>query len=114
MRVVPNIGRSWPDEKRRQCEAGMTESNSARFVVSGRVQGVSFRAATRREAQRLGLRGWVRNRNDGTVEVVACGGDGVLRRLEDWLWRGPSGARVTMVVRSPAPDEPLAGFDVRY
>ncbi len=92
----------------------MAESSSARFIVSGRVQGVSFRAATRQEGQRLGLRGWVRNQDDGTVEVFACGGEELLRRLEEWLWRGPAGARVAMVVRFPASAEPLAGFDVRF
>ena len=85
-----------------------------RFVVSGRVQGVFFRAATWHEGQRLGLCGWVRNRDDGTVEVVACGGDQQLRQLEKWLWQGPPGARVTQVVRLPAAAEQFAGFNVHY
>jgi acylphosphatase len=49
--------------------------SSYRFVVTGRVQGVGFRAATRRKAQSLGLTGWVRNRNDGAVEGVASSRD---------------------------------------
>ncbi len=95
-------------------EAGMISSPCVRFVVAGRVQGVFFRAATRHEGQRLGLRGWVRNRDDGTVEVVACGGDQQLRQLEEWLWQGPPGARVTQVARFPAPAEQFAGFNVHY
>ncbi|HSJ41006.1 MAG TPA: acylphosphatase, partial [Xanthobacteraceae bacterium] len=55
-----------------------------RFVVSGRVQGVFFRASTRDEALRLGLTGHARNLPDGTVEVVACGDDTALVQLERW------------------------------
>ncbi len=92
----------------------MPHSRCSRFVVSGRVQGVFFRASTRNEAQRLGLTGWVRNCDDGTVEVVACGADQELGQLESWLWQGPPNACVTAVTREPAPDEGLHGFDLRY
>ncbi len=92
----------------------MTSPSCRRFVVSGRVQGVFFRAATRNEAQRLGLTGWVRNRDDGTVEVVACGGEQELGKFESWLWQGPPNARVASVTREPAPDEKLHSFDLRY
>lgn len=94
--------------------ADMVSSFCARFVVSGRVQGVSFRIATQREGRRLGLCGWVRNQDDGSVEVVACGGDQEIRQLEEWLWRGPPGARVTMVTRFPALDERFTEFSVHY
>lgn len=50
-------------------------ADARRLTVRGRVQGVGFRAWTVREAKALGLDGWVRNRRDGTVEVLACGGD---------------------------------------
>jgi acylphosphatase len=63
-------------------------------VVKGRVQGVFFRAATQREARRLGLTGWVKNRNDGSVEILAEGEEGMLRQLCMWAERGPSAARV--------------------
>lgn len=86
-----------------------------RFVVSGRVQGVSFRAATRAAATRLALRGWVRNLPDGDVELLACGGATALDRLEKWLWQGPPAARVTQVAREPSAATDLpAGFDVVY
>ncbi|HET7798707.1 acylphosphatase [Nevskia sp.] len=68
---------------------------SYRFVVTGRVQGVGFRVATRRKAQALGLIGWVRNCADGSVEGLVAGPrfDAVLA-LRDWLRRGPPGAQV--------------------
>jgi acylphosphatase len=73
-----------------------------RFVVSGRVQGVFFRASTRDEALRLGLTGHARNLPDGTVEVVACGDDAALGQLESWLELGPPLAQVSRVERNAA------------
>jgi acylphosphatase len=67
-------------------------------VVSGRVQGVGYRATTMDEARRLSLAGWVRNRRDGTVEVLAEGSEAKLRILLDYLRRGPRGAAVSSVV----------------
>jgi len=63
----------------------------------GRVQGVYFRASTQREARRLGLTGWVRNRNDGSVEIVAEGEEVSIRELHGWAQKGPSAARVERV-----------------
>jgi acylphosphatase len=80
---------------------------AARFHVSGRVQGVSYRAATRAQAQRLGLRGHARNLADGRVEVLAVGAPQALEALARWLWQGPPRARVAEVVRedlAAAPD----------
>lgn len=65
------------------------------MVVSGRVQGVWFRASTEREARRLGLVGEVWNRVDGRVEIIAEGERGDLRKLLAWAEVGPAGARVT-------------------
>ncbi len=65
--------------------------------IHGRVQGVYFRAATQREARRLGLTGWVKNRNDGSVEVLAEGEEVAIRELYGWAQRGPSAARVDRV-----------------
>ena len=67
------------------------------ITVRGRVQGVFFRAATRRLARRLDLTGGVRNRSDGSVEVLAEGRRDMLEQLLDWCRRGPSGAHVTDV-----------------
>jgi len=71
----------------------------ARFIVSGRVQGVGFRAATRAQALRLTLRGIARNLADGNVEVLAIGEAAALDALEAWLRHGPSLARVDRVIR---------------
>jgi acylphosphatase len=85
---------------------------SARFLVTGKVQGVFFRASTRNEALRLKLRGYARNLPDGRVDVVACGDAAAVDELEQWLWQGPSAARVDDVVRSEHHDVVPAGFAV--
>lgn len=86
---------------------------AARFLVSGRVQGVAFRANTRARAQTLGLRGHAINLHDGRVEVVAAGDHAALEALADWLTRGPPLARVDAVERLPADDaEIAAGFRI--
>jgi acylphosphatase len=64
------------------------------LFVRGRVQGVFFRAATQREARRLGVVGWVKNRNDGSVEIVAEGEEDAIKEIIGWAQRGPSAARV--------------------
>jgi acylphosphatase len=79
-----------------------------RLLVRGVVQGVGFRHATTREARRLGLHGWVRNRGDGTVEAVAVGDERQLDALERWAQRGPAAARVMAVEATRVPDEALA------
>ncbi|MBA3396055.1 MAG: acylphosphatase [Deltaproteobacteria bacterium] len=68
-----------------------------RAIVSGRVQGVSYRAATADEAQRLGVTGWVRNRRDGAVELEAEGDSEQIAALLAWCETGPPTARVTSV-----------------
>lgn len=65
--------------------------------VSGRVQGVGFRAATAREASRLGVTGHAANLADGRVEVLACGTEYAVLALVEWLEEGPPGARVRSV-----------------
>ena len=84
---------------------------AARFVVSGKVQGVFFRAGTREQAQQLGLRGHARNLPDGRVEVLAVGEALAIERLAQWLQHGPPSARVESVVReSIAVIDPPQGF----
>jgi acylphosphatase len=84
-----------------------------RFLVSGRVQGVFFRAATEAAARRLSVTGWVRNLVDGSVELVACGEDVKLAELERWLWQGPPRARVEQVTTQDVAVQVFAGFSVR-
>ncbi|CAD1788398.1 acylphosphatase [Xanthomonas euroxanthea] len=79
---------------------------AARFLVTGVVQGVWFRAATRERAVALGLRGHARNLPDGSVEVLAAGTDAALDALETWLWQGPPAARVAAVTRMPCAQPP--------
>jgi len=71
----------------------------AKFLVRGRVQGVFFRASTRTQAQALGLHGYAKNLADGSVEVLACGTEDALNRLQSWLGQGPPAARVDDVRR---------------
>jgi acylphosphatase len=88
--------------------------SSYRFVVTGRVQGVGFRAATRRKAQALGLTGWVRNRNDGAVEGMASGKDEMaVESFHQWLRQGPPLSRVERVEwRVAETDDPGKTFVV--
>jgi acylphosphatase len=85
-----------------------------RFLVSGRVQGVFYRAATEERARALGLGGWVRNLPDGRVELIACGDAHGLAALEAWLWRGPPSARVESVNSEDVAAQTFNGFGVRY
>ena len=86
---------------------------SARFLVSGLVQGVFFRASTQTRARELGLAGVAKNLADGRVEVVATGAPHVLMQLHEWLRHGPPSARVEAVVREELPEQPHAGFVIR-
>jgi acylphosphatase len=84
-------------------------------IVHGLVQGVAFRASTLHQARRLGLRGWVRNCSDGTVEILAEGEPASVQRLVDWCQHGPPGARVTQVeVHWEEPVGDLTPFEIRY
>ncbi|OGT20346.1 MAG: acylphosphatase [Gammaproteobacteria bacterium RBG_16_57_12] len=72
-------------------------TDCVRCFVSGKVQGVFYRASTQRQARQLGLTGYARNLADGRVEVVACGGRQQLEHLQAWLWQGPQHAEVADV-----------------
>lgn len=84
-----------------------------RAVVRGRVQGVGFRFFAERAAHSLGVRGWVRNREDGTVETLAEGDEGAVGEYLARLSRGPLGSRVDEVVVEDAAGEGLSAFEVR-
>ena len=85
--------------------------SAARFRVTGKVQGVWFRAATRERAQALDLRGHARNLDDGAVEVVAHGAEEALAALAAWLEHGPPLARVDAVERTALPGGDESGGD---
>jgi len=84
--------------------------SAARFIVSGRVQGVFYRASTRERAMALGLCGYAKNRADGSVEVLAIGSASSIEALERWLWQGPSAAQVEQVLREACEALELDGF----
>jgi acylphosphatase len=84
-----------------------------RFLVTGRVQGVFYRASAQDVAHRLGLTGWVRNCADGTVELMACGEEVKLQELEHWLRQGPPHAKVELVMVEECAVQSFAGFSVR-
>ena len=93
----------------------MVDNIRVRLIVEGRVQGVWFRESTRREAERLGIHGWVRNRREGTVEVVAEGPEDSVRKLVAWCHHGPPSARVTGLHETlEAFKGEFSGFDVEY
>jgi acylphosphatase len=83
------------------------------FQVTGRVQGVYFRASTQAKARDLGLTGWVCNLPDGQVEGVACGSPKQLDQLVAWLHQGPPQAQVTHLEIAPAEAEDWADFEIR-
>jgi len=83
------------------------------LIIHGRVQGVGYRAWARSEARRLHLDGYVRNRSDGTVELVAAGPSAAVARLTDACGSGPSAAQVTSVQQLDAEDEVPHGFETR-
>ncbi|QNQ19852.1 acylphosphatase [Kosakonia sp. SMBL-WEM22] len=84
--------------------------------VHGSVQGVGFRYTTQHEARRLGLSGYARNLDDGSVEVVACGEAENVNKLIEWLKAGgPRSARVDKVLTEPhQPDREWTDFGIRY
>lgn len=84
------------------------------FIISGRVQGVWFRASARDRAIALGLRGHARNLPDGRVEVLAVGDPDAIEQLAQWLRYGPPMARVEELERFEAKDDVTeAGFEIR-
>ncbi|MCW5983172.1 MAG: acylphosphatase [Bryobacteraceae bacterium] len=83
-----------------------------RYFVRGTVQGVGFRYFVERAAQELGLTGWVRNLDDGRVEVYAVGDAARLSELCGLLWRGPRWSHVRSVEEQEAAIEKRSGFHI--
>lgn len=91
------------------------QTKRARLCISGRVQGVFYRAFTRDTAFSIGLKGWVRNLPDGRVEAVFEGDKGSIEQAIKLCYSGPAGARVDDIeVQWEDPQEGLIGFQVRY
>jgi acylphosphatase len=89
---------------------------TVRLIVTGRVQGVGYRDALTKEAQRLGISGWVRNRRDGRVEAVLQGTQDAVHAAIAWARHGPALARVLEVGThwqgDDAPDK-YSNFEIR-
>jgi acylphosphatase len=88
----------------------MSEGTAVRLRISGRVQGVAYRAWVERQASLLFLSGWVRNRRDGSVEAVLCGPEEAVRDMVERCRRGPSLARVAAVTEQVETAPVAAGF----
>lgn len=83
------------------------------IVVTGTVQGVFFRASTQEQADRLGLRGWVRNEADGSVRIEAEGEEHALQEFIDWCKQGPRRAQVAHVTTEAGKVKHYPDFAVR-
>jgi acylphosphatase len=86
---------------------------AVRIIIGGRVQGVGFRYFTVAEALRRNVRGWVRNRRDGSVEALLIGADHDVEVVAAACRRGPRSAHVTNVAAEPATDDGTPGFHER-
>lgn len=93
----------------------MAENARAYLIISGRVQGVFFRAETQKAAQRIGVRGWVRNQPDGTVAAVAEGDKQLVDQLLEWCWQGSPMSSVSDVrVAWESPTGEFDDFNITY
>ncbi len=100
------------DAPQEQCRK---ELRRVRVFVSGRVQGVFFRAETRRQALKLGLTGWVRNREDRRVEAVFEGARGAVAAMLEWCGKGPALSHVSGVeIGEETPAGNFEGFEIKY
>ena len=89
------------------------ERIATRLLIRGRVQGVGYRAWACGQARRLGLDGWVRNREDGSVELLAAGSASKLAELAELCRRGPPAALVASIEQTSAQDNGLTAFELR-
>ena len=104
---------SQPDD--RESVVVVSKPQSARVIarVTGRVQGVNYRASARREAMRLGLAGWARNEPDGSVLIDVEGEPAAVEQFLRWCAEGPSAARVDTMETESAPPVGHEGFSRR-
>ena len=86
-----------------------------RMKIKGKVQGVFFRASTREAAERYGIKGWVKNMSDGTVETVAEGEKDAIEKFIDWCRKGPADARVTDIdIVRQSPTGQFKDFSIKH
>ena len=88
---------------------------NAHVIISGRVQGVFFRASTKQKAEQLGLTGWVRNTSDGNVEAIFEGNENAINEMIEWCHHGPTLSKVKNVkVKKQNPTDGFEDFSIRY
>jgi len=90
----------------------MANESCMRFFILGKVQGVWFRASTKKKADELNIKGWAKNLSDGRVEVMACGEASQLEELYEWLKDGPYLAKVKDCTKEEAAWQQFTEFSV--
>ena len=89
--------------------------SKVQVIISGRVQGVWFRANTKNKAEQLGITGWVRNTDDGKVEALFEGEDDLIKEMLEWCKHGPPMAKVTDVkVKKNFDQDECNSFSIKY
>ncbi len=93
----------------------MTNKTQTKVVISGRVQGVFFRASTKNEADKIGIKGYVKNLSNGSVEAVFQGDKLSVTKIIEWCHKGPASARVDNVFTQEIEQiSDFTGFEIRY
>lgn len=82
------------------------------LIIKGKVQHVFYRASARDEAEKLGIKGWIKNTPEGNVEAVVNGNQECIDRYITWCWKGPSSAKVESVEVKDLQDELFEGFKI--
>ena len=83
------------------------------LLIKGKVQGVFYRATAKEMADKIGIKGWVKNTKEGDVEITAIGTTEQLTQFIDWCWQGPKAAKVTEVIETEVEPEHFEGFTIR-
>ncbi len=93
----------------------MPETKTIKVTISGRVQGVFYRAHTKKAADNLKVTGWVKNNPNGNVEALFQAREDVLEKMTNWCHQGSANAVVSDVVTMPCPDsQTFTSFDIHY
>lgn len=90
----------------------MTMTKAVKVIISGRVQGVFYRASTQQAADRLNIKGWVKNLPNGCVEALFEADDEAIIKMVEWCRKGPAAAVVSDVITKPCPVENFETFDI--
>jgi acylphosphatase len=92
----------------------MTDPQAELIRVYGKVQGVFYRKSTKIEADKIGLFGWVRNKADGSVEILAEGSPRQIEQLKRWCVKGPPQSAVIEIVSDSCPSKFYKSFEIEY